>query len=188
MIFNNEINEKMLPLFEFKGFQKAEESEGLVSLKSEKYSIRFSYDYNRSYEMNVFIGSLSSLDSFADYEFYEIQDCFEIPLNQRIVCSSDQIDVIKKYVSELHVFFSIHFNTIFTKEFFQKLEINRKINIGNYKTKRDLIYYLEKADKAWIIKDYKAFRNFLLPFEDSNLLPNVYKKKLEIAKSRSAGS
>ena len=52
--FNKKIHNMIIPFFEKKGFMKNDETKGTITLVSKKYKIKFTYDYQNSYELNIF--------------------------------------------------------------------------------------------------------------------------------------
>ena len=145
-----EILSSVLSLFEF---ALKQESKGIIEFNHKVLSISFTYDFNKSFEVDV------NFHFKANNEFYtlaELKEYLDKEKNRFIATQILEEDKLKSWVQEVKVFLEKHLDELVQNHVKMCFEMDglRKQNVIDYNSERDERFFREDIDKFWKSKDY----------------------------------
>jgi hypothetical protein len=173
MTFNQKIKNSLFPILGIYGFDILHEYNNIIHFNNDIFSIEISH-YELHKTNSISIGR-------KNHQAY--------PINNEVLRSIFGSDLkieelpIDKFVENLEIFFKTYSTILFDKNehIVKKIEIEIESQSLRYAKERDIRYYLNIADKAWLEKD---FNQFIIALDklDFSSIPKSYSLKYQFAK------
>lgn len=162
----------------------AKRSRGLITYRSNGVVVTISHDFNRSYELSLFVGQEDPPAPMFDFGV-ALRSCNApagVPSSYQV---SDEAR-LPKFVGELAGSLRSYCSDLLVGETqaFRQLEELFQVECDAFERERKSRYARGDADQAWSARDYQQVVDVLDPHEAS--LGKVEKRKLELARKKVA--
>ena len=178
MEFNKIVTEILNSVLSLFGFAIKKESKGIIEYEHKILSISITYDFNRSFEVDV------NFHFKANNEFYtlaELKEYLYQEKNRFIATQISEEDKLKSWVQEVKVFLEKHMDELIKNHVKVCFELDglRKQNVIDYNNERDERFLREDVDKLWKSKDYVGLVELIENYKGT--IDGTIKKKYEYA-------
>lgn len=170
-----EILDSILGLF---GFTLKKESTGIIEYEHKVLSISITYDFTRSFEVDVNFYFKANNES---YSLAELKEYFDKEKNRFIATQILEDEKLKTWVQEVRVFLEDHLDELIKNHVKICFELDglRKQNVVDYSNERDERFFKEGVDKLWNSKDYVGLIKLVENYKGN--IDGALKKKYEYA-------
>lgn len=178
MNFNKTVKDIIGSVFSLFEFVLKKESKGIIEYEHKILSISITYDFNRSFEVDV------NFHFKANDEFYTIAELREYlykEKNQFIATQILEKDKLKLWLQEVKVLLEKHLDKLIQNHVKICFELDglRKQNVIDYNREHNERFFRDDLEKRWKSKDYVGLVRLVDNYKGT--IDGVIKKKYEYA-------
>ncbi|RXK80779.1 hypothetical protein [Filimonas effusa] len=181
MDFNELVKLIIEPTLFLADFSAGKEMRGSIEYEHRLLKLSFSYDYNSSYEVGVFL-IFKGNNIFYEYNQLKVLYCNK-DLDLTAIQLKDE-DALKRWLLNVNKILNENLNEVINNaaEVRRKLEEIRQLQVNRFQQERKIKRFNEAVEKYWRAKDYSGLVNFLKdynkPIEGSVKLKYDYALKM----------
>jgi hypothetical protein len=178
MSFNKIVKEILGSILSLCEFTLNNESRGVIEYEHKLLLISITYDFARSFELDVNFYFKANNQS---YSLAELKEYFDKKKNRFIATQILEDDKLKAWVVEVKMFLENHLYELIKDHVVICFELDsmRKQKTNFYNNERDERFFKEDVEKLWNNKDYVRLIKLVQNYKGN--IDDISKKKYEYA-------